>query len=284
MSHKTCSVQPTYRSVAFFFACAALCALGPAFPAQGGTIIFDDFESYADTAALDATWPIGVGSSSTTFLDVGPAGSTNTSKTVRHTNRNARRDRTITPTLPLAGQPLIVSFDMYDAAVDTGASEYIQMLAFDAANALSQLLSIGKTSLATTNGANNPNKYQARVAFPPAAGGGVNWINLNTNRSVGWHNFAIEIFPTTVNFYVDGVLDTGLVPRAGGVGDPFSVVRIGSGLGARVESAYYDNFSVVLVPEPASVALLAVGAAGPIIAMRLSRRPRRRRSTPLPPG
>jgi hypothetical protein len=224
--------------------------------ARGATILTDNFESYADTAALSAAWPIGLGDDTMIFLDAGPAGSTNTSKTVHSINRLGRRDRSITPTVPTLSQPLTVSFDMYDAAA--GGNEYIQLIAPNAA-ALTQLISIGKSTLATSNGANNPAKYQGRIAFPPAASGGVNWINLNTNRSIGWHRFSAEIFPTTVNFYVDGVLDTANVPRNSGVSDPFTVVRLGSGQSTLAEVAYYDNVSITTVPEPGAVTMLSLG-------------------------
>src|SRR5690348_11359960 len=82
---------------------AVLSALGlPAVaPARlAATLIVDNFESYADTAALDAVWTVRVGNNTQTFLDAGPAGSTNTSKTVHTTNRQGRRDRSFTPTLP----------------------------------------------------------------------------------------------------------------------------------------------------------------------------------------
>ena len=246
------------HSAARLFRASAVVALAllAASPAGAATIFTDDFESYADTAALNTVWPIGTGDATMTFLDAGPAGSGNTSKTVHTTNRLGRRDRTIAPFTPTASEPLVVSYDLYDAGA--GGNEYVQVLTNPAA--LTQLISIGKSNLGTTNGANNPNKYQGRVAFPPAGSGGVNWINLNTDRSIGWHSFTAEIFPTTVNFYVDGVLDTANLPRAA-AGDAFAMVRIGSGLSTLAEVGYYDNFSVTtgIVPEPGTVTMLAMG-------------------------
>ena len=253
---------------------ALIFALGPmALSGSAATILTDDFESYADTAALNAVWPVGAGNDTQTFLDAGPAGSTNTSKTVHTTNRLGRRDRTFAATIPTLSEPLVVSYDLYDAAA--GGNEYLQILAPNAA-ALTQLISIGKSNLGTTNGANNPNKYQARVAFPSAGAGGVNWINLNTDRAIGWHRFSAEIFPTTVNFYVDGVLDTANVPRLSGVADPFTVVRLGSGLSTLAEVGYYDNVSITtgVVPEPGTVTMLALGGLfGVATAWRKRRKP-----------
>jgi hypothetical protein len=257
-------------------ATSAVLCIATVFLAAGrltaATIFIDNFESYADTAALDAVWPVGAGNNTMTFLDTGPAGSTNTSKVVHSTNRLGRRDRSFTPTVPTATMPLVVTYDLYDttAAADA-ANEYNQVLAFNGAT-LTQLISMGKSTLATSNGANNPAKYQARVAFPAVAGGGVNWINLNANRLIGWHTFTAEIFDTTVNFYVDGVLDTANVPRSGGVGDPFNVARIGSGLSIRAEEGFYDNFSVVQVPEPGTMVLAAAAAGLLLICRRLFKR------------
>jgi hypothetical protein len=243
-------------------AAIALCALALFAPSsRAATILVDNFESYADTAALNAAWPVGAGNDTVTFLDAGPAGSTNTSKTVHTTNRQGRRDRTFTPTLPTAAEPLVVSYDLYDAGGDNSANEYNQILAFDPANALTQLISMGKSTNVDMGETANPNKYQARVAFPPHASGGVNWFPLNANRSIGWHTFTAEIFPTTVNFYVDGILDTANVSRAGGVGNAFSTIRLGSGLSSRAEVGYYDNVGITtgVVPEPGTVTMLSLG-------------------------
>jgi hypothetical protein len=240
-------------------------------PRVEAAIIFsDNFESYSDTAALGAVWPLGGGTDANIFLDTGPAGSTNTSKVVHSTNRIGRRDRSFTPTIPTATVPIVAQFDFYDVGGDVGANDFDQLAAFNSSNALSQLIEMGKSNLATTNGANNPAKYQGRVAFPSAANGGVNWINLNASRSVGWHTFTAEVFDTKVNFYVDGLLDTANVPRAGGVGDPFSVARVGSALSTRAEEAFYDNFSVTTgaVPEPSTLVLAIAGVLAMIAARR----------------
>src|SRR5215212_10414806 len=92
---------------------------------RAATILVDNFESYADTNALNAAWPIGTGDPTMTFLDAGPSGSTNTSKTVHSTNRLGRRDRNFAPYLPTLTDPLVVSYDLYDAAA--GGNEYDQI-------------------------------------------------------------------------------------------------------------------------------------------------------------
>ena len=248
-----------------WFARAALAAVATALlgaPAPAAVIFDDNFDGYADTAALDAVW--GKGGTHTdaqTFLDNGPAGSANTSKAVHHTAR-AYRVRFSDGVAPTAADPLVVEYDLYDAAgsTDTAANEYNQALAKNAAGALTQLVAMGKSSLVPAgSGGTDFSKYQARIAF-----GSVNWFNLNAARSVGWHTFTAEIFPDTINFYVDGVLDS-TKTFTGGVGDAFSEFRIGpAGLSARAEEAYYDNFSVTtgVVPEPAAVGLACLAGFG----------------------
>ena len=213
----------------------------------------DNFESYADTAALcclaERCWH--------GRLDVserGPAGSADTSKMIHHVNRNARRDRTFRERFPVRrgrwwSSTSCTTPRRPPTRRPTITTRYSPLTAGHA----DQLISIGKTNLATTNGLNNVNKYQGRVAFPPLAEGGANWINLNANRSVGWHTFKVEIFPTIVNFYVDGVLDTAGVPYGGHRRSVFrSSYRIGPAPLAAV--AYYDNFRV-LSPDPGDINL-----------------------------
>lgn len=224
--------------------------------ASGAILIQDDFESYTSTPELDAAWPIADRTTNpsggpATFLDNGPAGSTNTSQTIHNTTRTSR-SRSFTPTAPTNDEPLVLSLDIYDSnAADTAINQYAQIRNFNSTGSLTQLISIGISSL----GPDDTN-YQARVAF-----GSVNWISLNTDRSTGWHSFKAEIFPDSVNFFVDGVLDTTVTGITGGVGNPYSQVFAGpTGLSDRAEDGYYDNVVVEAVPEPTSLALVGLGS------------------------
>lgn len=234
---------------------AAMSVGGLSATANAAVIFSDDFESYADTAALNSVWVKGAGTDTDTFLDAGPAGSTNVSKTVHHENRIGRRDRNFAPALPTADAPVVVQFDFYDnnAELGDGDNAYNQLLAFSGTS-LTQLVAMGKSTLTTID---DPTKYQARVAFNSG-----NWLTLNATRTVGWHTFRAEIFDGEVDFYVDGLPDVQNVAfTPGTLGDGFSQARIGTGLSSRAEVSYYDNYSVTLVPEPTSLALFGLAGA-----------------------
>jgi hypothetical protein len=228
----------------------ALCLLASVASASATIIIQDDFESYADTAALNAVWPKALGTDADTYLEVGANGPTwPGEKCVRNTLVTARRDRSFTPFDLQAGE-FIWQYDYYDFVGNTAdPRQYGQLLAntLPSGGTLAQLVAMGQYNAALP--VHNRNKYQARVAF-----GSVNWFNLNTDRSVGWHTFKAVFHPTTVDFYVDGVLDTAGVACPGGW---WYQARIGSGTSSAGGQARYDNY--LLTPEPAALALLALG-------------------------
>jgi len=227
-------------------------------PAWAGLIIInDDFESYADTAALNAVWPKGAGTDADTYLLVGDNGPTwPGEKCVENTLILARRDQGFTPYQLAANEEIIWAFDFKDTVGPTGASyrQYGQILsAASPGGALNELLAIGVYNSVTKPGeVFNPNKYQARIAFGPGQG----WFNLNANRSVGWHRFEVHIKPTTVDYYVDGAPDIVGLPHAGLY---WYQARIGSAVSSAAGMARYDNYGVEVIPEPAALLLLALG-------------------------
>lgn len=228
------------RKIALLVGC--LVAVG----AASAQYINDDFESYADTTALNAVWTRALGTDADTFLDVDPTDPLN--QVVRDTIVTSRRDQNFGPHTVSGAATFIWSFDYYDFVGNTAdPRNYGQLLSQASGGGLNELLAMGQYNAAASH---NRNKYQARVAF-----GGAGWFNLNTDRSVGWHNFTAVIGATTVDFYVDGVLDTAGVAH---VGVEWYQARIGSGLSSAGGAALYDNYLVT--PEPASLALLALGA------------------------
>ncbi len=220
----------------------AILAVAASTSVAAAGFIDDDFESYADTAALNAAWPVTSGTDTDTFLDVDPLDPAN--QVVNDTTATSRRSQAFGP---YTGA-LVWSFDFYDT-VGSSANprNYGQLLSQASGGGLNELLAMGMYNAAGP--VHDATKYQARVAF-----GGPNWFNLTTDRSVGWHNFKAVIGLSTIDFYVDGVLDTAGVSHDG---VEWYEARIGSGLSSAGGAALYDNY--VVTPEPGSLALLALG-------------------------
>ncbi len=221
-------------------------------------IIQDDFESYANTAALNAVWPKGTGTDADSFLVAGFNGPTVPgNQAVEITTAAARRDYSFTPTLLNAGEYLLWAFDFEDrVGSSTTGRQYGQLLSNSAQSggALNELIAVGQYNTVTKPGqVYSSSKYQARVAFAPGQG----WFNLNTDRSVGWHRFEVRIYQSgTVDFYVDGQPDTLGLPH---VGAWWYQARIGSGLSSTA-AARYDNYLLQVLPEPGAALLLGLGS------------------------
>jgi hypothetical protein len=232
--------------------------LAAASAASATVIIWDDFESYANTAALNAVWPKGVGTDADTYLATGNNGPTWPGQQyVHHTTVAARRDRTFADITVGAGEYLVWAFDYLDTVGSTTSPrQYGQLLSRDPNGTLVELIAMGMYNTVTKPGqVFNATKYQARVAFGPGQG----WFNLNASRSVGWHRFEAHIYPTTVDFFVDGNPDVAGLPHNGQL---WYQARIGSGLSSAGGQAGYDNYLLELVPEPASLLLVLMGGLG----------------------
>ncbi|HOW73102.1 MAG TPA: PEP-CTERM sorting domain-containing protein [Phycisphaerae bacterium] len=103
-------------------------------------------------------------------------------------------------------------------------------------------------------------------------------FNTGLTNDGKWHNYAVEFDQTaqTIEIFVDedseGVID--LTSFAGGLYANFSnqAVGAGAGLGGGQNRAWSDNFQVGSpVPEPGTVALLALGTTGFVRSVRRRR-------------
>ena len=99
-------------------------------------------------------------------------------------------------------------------------------------------------------------KWQARIAFGTGAG----WYTLTDGplRNTDWNKFTIKVMPTTIEFYVNDVLGLATAGR-GNTGTIDSVI-LGSRLSSVSIDSFHDDLIVTAVPEPASLAALALGA------------------------
>jgi hypothetical protein len=244
--------------------------LGSVVVASAQTTIFsDNFDGYADQAAFNAVWNVGlVGGGG--ILSTEQAFSPSQSIKAPGIATAYQSGHDITPVWGLNGQPLVFSFRFYDATQANNLRQFATIR--DTTPALAQLVAIGAyndttltknryTGLSVT-AADLNTYYAARVPFAP----GPNWFILNgpgaPTRSTGWHELKAVFYDTTVDFFVDGVnslsgLTTSYASAAGAI--TFDRVTVGSGLSSANGEAYYDNVQVALIPEPTTIALLGLG-------------------------
>jgi hypothetical protein len=234
------------------------------------TIFFDNFDGYADQAAFNAAWNVGL---------VGGGGTLSTeqafspSQSIKQGLIAQQSGHDITPVWGLNGQPLVWSFEFYDSTQTANLRQFATIR--DTTPALAQLVAIGAyndttltmnryTSTAVT-AADLNTYYAARVPFAP----GPNWFILNgpgaPTRSTGWHELKAVFYDTTVEFFVDGVnalsgLTTSYASAAGAI--TLDRVTVGSGVSSANGVGYYDDVLVQVIPEPSSVALCLLGGFG----------------------
>lgn len=213
--------------------------------------VSDTFQSYADDAALTTVWPRASGTAASIFLAPDPANAAN--QTIEQTTAAGRLRYTLASGLtPSDANPLAFSFDFYDPLGAVGTSGRIYGEVRNSA-AATGLLAAGVYNSANT-GVYDVNKYQARNAD----NGG--WVQLEVDRSVGWHNFRFEISGNSANLFVDNVLQTSFTDRSLTGGVAYDWIHVGSGLTGSTPG-YFDNVSLSAIPEPSTVALLMLGGA-----------------------
>jgi hypothetical protein len=258
-------------------ACAVAILATPAL-SSAALILSDDFESYADNAALGAVWTLsaspvpnmtaldtanGNPGQSMNFLGAGAgvvAGSGN------HAIRN------FTGVYPAANQTLIWEADIYD---DGAAGKRVSAGLRTGTGA--NIIEMGMyNDAATANG------YAIRtVLFGPGSNG--LWLPftgmvddlgapINNSPVVGWHSYRADITNSNVTFTLDlnsdgNVNGTITVPIFQNGTNLFNSVRLGgpsglsSGTAAAPRPAKFDNISLTLIPEPTTALLAALGLA-----------------------
>lgn len=154
-----------------------------------------------------------------------------------------------------------------------GARAFAQLTAYSGGwgTGLQQLFAIGKYNTSDLNlgsgaEAYQNTKYQARITNGVSGATAGSWFNLNADgvpsRSVGWHKFSIIVADdySKASFYVDDILGRELnLTASGKPAGGFNWVSYGLGAGTTTETFYYDQASLITIPEPASLALVALG-------------------------
>jgi hypothetical protein len=196
--------------------------------------LVDNFDTYANTAAFQAAWPI----------QVSPGGSISTTQKYSTPNSiytgtaAAQNQRTFTACYGTDASPLTFSIRIYDITPTNLNRQWVEI--HDSAPSLTQLVMIGMANVTETHRTH----YSARVAYSPGPG----YVALDNtaapHRSVGWHEIKAVLKSTTIDFYVDGVLAKSGVAYGTSAGQhTFERARIGSGLSSST-AAYFDNFSL----------------------------------------
>jgi hypothetical protein len=220
------------------------------------TIINENFDGYADTAAVGAAWTLSGGTLDTTNGSPG--------QSLNHPGTATTNTRTFTAIVPTAAAPVFFSASLYD----DGLSANKRISAGLRAAAALNLVEMGFY--------NSPSHYSVRtVLFDPPSSGG-NWVAFTnlvddagaaiTNVPVaGWHTFSALITDTQITFTLDlnsdGNINAQFVQAATANPAGFDIVRLGgpSGLSSAGGGANFDNIQLTVIPEPSSFAMLALG-------------------------
>jgi hypothetical protein len=229
--------------------------------ATAAIIVSDDFESYADTAAMQAVW----GASGVGTLDTA-AGNPGQSYQNNGGNQN---QQTIAGLVPTAAEPIVFSVDIFD----DGASANKRMTAGLRNSATANLFEMGMF--------NAPAHYAVRAVLP-----GPSWVAFSgmvndagqpiTNSPVvGWHTYKLILDGSNATFTLDlngdgNINGTQVIPVAFLAANPINTVRLGLGLTSAGGGANFDNVLLAVVPEPTS--LLLAGMLGMAMGCARTRR------------
>jgi hypothetical protein len=232
---------------------------------------FDNFDSYANQAAMNAVWTVDLG----TALTLSTANSVSAPNSVSQSTTVASRIYHYLGS-SIQGDQLDFSFDFYYTG--TGTRDFAQVYSRAGstwAAGLNGALSFG-TYNTTAAG-----KFSARFSSATPANGAIfgdgatiistsdttGWFALSVSKTVGWHDMEVigaldpnHTGKAIYKFYVDGVLG-GSIANAPDSLFNFGVIGggVSSGTGSAANVAFYDNYSVGIIPEPSSLALLILG-------------------------
>jgi len=158
----------------------------------------------------------------------------------------------------------------YTADTWGGSTGFDQILAIGAFNGNTNVLNADNS----VGALNNSGKWQARVTLSGYANGGWFVLDQAANRTTDWTKFEVVVAPTGIEFFVDGVKGhNGTFSRGTSATWTADTVVLGSGLSSAGTTSGFDNVSVStgVVPEPASMIALGIGALALVRKRRASK-------------
>ncbi|QQE13331.1 PEP-CTERM sorting domain-containing protein [Planctomycetota bacterium] len=236
-----------------FFALTGATALCISTASYGAVIVDEDFESYADTAAMAAVWADGPGTLDATN---GYGGS----KAFMHDGSTGDNIQGLASVKPTAAENLVLKFKMSNDGDTTDTYQSVGLRAIPVADP-HYLFEVGNVHWVAGT-------YNARILTFP--GSETNWETVSEAVAPsGWDEFTVtfslDAISIDIDFGVDGSNDVAYSVALDGSEwtKGFDEIRLGppSGGSSAGDTVYFDDIllETVAVPEPASLALLGLG-------------------------
>ncbi len=205
-------------------------------------IIDDDFESYADQAALLTAWPKSPSHTLSVELSqerdaTDPTGL----QSVKGYVDSTANQQTHTAIAPSATNPLVLNVNIYDSVGAGYPTSHWVELNENADGSYAHMIHLGIAST-SFSAALDDDYYGIRVLAP-----GPNWAALNEfdapMRTVGWHNLTVVHKGEFLDAYVDGKLAKKNITCTNGSSQTLQMVQIGAGYAASYvkELGFYDD-------------------------------------------